>query len=208
MSAMHFLTITPDELKGPGEVQWGFELITGWVYSAPQDGAAPLYRFRQTSSNLHFYTSDPAGENGNATALGYVIEHGGAPECYTPVAGTPGAVPIYRWYDPVEGDHLYTQDKNGEKGPPAYGSEGIGFYAFADSMPNTVPLKRYVTGSQAYCYMWTKNGEFQNAQGFNAANASSAREYCKDFVRQMREMFGDGSIDDYSDRQLHAGGCP
>ncbi|MFW0718121.1 MAC/perforin domain-containing protein [Pedobacter sp. N23S346] len=52
-----------------------------------------------------------------------------------------GEVPIYRYFNSANGDHLYSQ---GSPAPGGYVDEGIGFYAFknADNL-NTVPIYRY-----------------------------------------------------------------
>lgn len=202
MSSMHFMTADPKEDPGP---DYGFELITGYVYLTPHDGAVPLYRWVESKSNLHFYTLDPNGER--APELGYVEEKNRSPACYVLPSGAPAGVPVYRYYWPAGGDHLYTQDEKGEKGPPDYLPEGVAFYVYAKQEEGTVPLRRYVAGSQLYCYLWTKNGVFQNNHQIRAANAASAEIAAQAYVSEILKIYGLGSIDAYSIKNLRLGGC-
>ncbi len=50
------------------------------------------------------------------------------------------AAPLYRYYNPTNGDHFYKTDPGD---PEGYTAEGVAGLAYATQMPGTIPLYRY-----------------------------------------------------------------
>ncbi|EON65126.1 hypothetical protein W97_04363 [Coniosporium apollinis CBS 100218] len=78
-------------------------------------------------SGDHFYCLDFRGEI--APANGYERE---GITGYVYAAQQPGTVPIFRCYNPANGDHFCTADPSGELAPRSYTYERIGWYIFKD----------------------------------------------------------------------------
>jgi len=102
----HFYTISSDGLGSIGS--WDPEGIAGWVYSGPVSShRQPLYRWYKQSSDKpiktdHFYTTSTSEPTSNS---GYEFER---IECYLPIRGSVGCVPLYRYYNPTLNDNYYT----------------------------------------------------------------------------------------------------
>ena len=102
----HFYTISSEGVSSIGS--WHPEGIAGWVYSGPApSNRQPLYRWYKPAPNKpiktdHFYTTSTGEPASNS---GYVFE---GIECYLPVQGSVGSVPLYRYYNPTLNDHYYT----------------------------------------------------------------------------------------------------
>lgn len=80
--------------------------IAGYVFPSIAPNSQPFYRWYHPSPNKpiktdHFYTTD------SAQVPEYVSE---GIECYLPLSGTPGTVPLYRYYNGALNDHFYTTD--------------------------------------------------------------------------------------------------
>lgn len=146
---MHFYTTS----KSEPTAGYQSEGISCYVYIEKKSNSTPLYRWRQTESNLHFYTTDANGEA--APQLGYVSE---GIQCYVFPEKQPGTVAFYRWYQAESGNHLYTLDVNGELAPSSgYVFEGVACYVYPSQEPETVPLYRWVSGKQAWCVTLFQN---------------------------------------------------
>jgi len=96
-----------------------------WVYTANPGGFVPLYRCRLNwSGATNFLATGSACEG-----AGVVVETLG----YAASSATCGAVPLYRLYSDVSGDHLYTPstaDRDAAISSFGYRLEGIAAYVF------------------------------------------------------------------------------
>ena len=102
--------------------------------------SSPLYRYYNSGSNDHFYTTNFA-EIGTTTPgsvgnFGYKYE-GVAGYCYK--TQTTGTVPFFRYWNDIMGDHFYTTNLKyneigtttpGNVGKYGYKSEGVACYVF------------------------------------------------------------------------------
>jgi hypothetical protein len=103
-------------------------------------GLVPLWRFLETTTITHFWTTDPDGEQflpPYSSLPG--LREGAAAQIYpTPAEGT---VPVYRWNNLATGVHFWSTDPAGESFGPYAVLEGIAFYAlpaesgFAGALP-------------------------------------------------------------------------
>jgi hypothetical protein len=126
----------------PSEVVLHFDLtrfrsegITGYVFSEPQPGTVPLYRWLHPRDGSHFYTVVPAApDRPNAVGEGatcHVFDHQGNDR-----------VAVYRWR--THRDDLYTTAPDGEKAAQlGYRPAGVACYIYAEAKPGTTPLYRF-----------------------------------------------------------------
>ena len=112
------------------------EGIVGYVFSTPQPGTIPLYRWFDRRVGSHEFTTSPGGPD-----RPYMVNEGIV--CYVFDRAVPGAVPLYGWHS--RKDHLYTTAADGEgvfrKG---YGPSGVAFFVYSASSPGAVPLYRFI----------------------------------------------------------------
>lgn len=115
------------------------EGIAFYAYTTQTDTAVPVYRYFDSSSGDHFYSTS------SATPPGYASE-GVAFYAYpTQAAGT---LPVYRFFNSTNGKHFYTSfedEKNALENNPQWGYhfEDIEFYAFPTQAANTSPVYRF-----------------------------------------------------------------
>jgi hypothetical protein len=83
---------------------WTYEGITGYVYDGLASGTTPLYRYYNTGSGDHLYTTN-WNELGAGGSGGWVYE---GISCYIFGSQVTGSVPLERWYNPTNGWHFYT----------------------------------------------------------------------------------------------------
>lgn len=113
----------------------------------------------------HFYTSD-AGEARLVQTQGHVAE--GQLGCvYLPAKAPADSVKFYRFYNPNNGDHLYTIDpeERNKVLKSGWKDEGIVGHIFAQPHPNTVPIYRlYHAGQQDHFMTTSPDESFQAVQ--------------------------------------------
>jgi hypothetical protein len=81
---------------------WTYVGITAYVYDGAATGTTPVYRYYNTSTGYHFYTSNwtelyGGGGNWSYEGIAYYV--------YT--SQETGTVPLYRWDHPATGRHYY-----------------------------------------------------------------------------------------------------
>jgi hypothetical protein len=100
-----------------------------------QQPVTALYRWYNSGSGHHFYTTDPHGES--APDSGYVSDGIAG---YIITSQTPGTTALYRWFNPGNGDHFYTTDPQGELAQKSgYNYESITGYIWPTSALKTPP---------------------------------------------------------------------
>merc|ERR1711916_272907 len=155
----HFYTISNKELKDSDE--WKYQGISAYVYTSPDQGGVPLYRYFNGRTGDHFYTTNwkelERGANG--------FEYQGI-ACYVlpnskrvPVKphGTPAnPVPLYRYYNPTEGDHMYSATPI--KAVNGWQYQGIQSFVMPEPGNGLVPLYGYYNErakDHYYSVQWT-----------------------------------------------------
>jgi hypothetical protein len=111
------------------------EGIVGYVFSTPQPGTVPLYRWFDRRVGSHKYSTSPGGPDRpnlvNEGIACHVFDH-----------AVPGAVPLFGWQS--RKDHIYTTAADGEgvlrKG---YKPAGVAFFVDSDPATGAVPLYRF-----------------------------------------------------------------
>lgn len=102
-SGEHFYTGSLEEKNNLVTAGWNYE---GIAWNAPTRSGAPVYRLYNPNSGDHHYTMSKE-ETDNLVSIGWKYEG----VCWNSVAaGAPGAVPLYRLYNPNAdcGSHHYT----------------------------------------------------------------------------------------------------
>lgn len=121
----------------------------------PQEST--VYRFLNTDTGVHLYTSS---ENERAvieeTLLNYIAE-GAAYISVDPFTGSPDPEKVYRFLNTDTGTHLYTtsevEKQYVEDNLDNFSLETEFFFAFGDEQPGTVPVYRfYNTETGAHFY--------------------------------------------------------
>ena len=124
-SGEHFYTGSLEEKNNLVVAGWNYE---GIAWNAPTRSGAPVYRLYNPNSGDHHYTMSKE-ETDNLVSIGWKYEG----VCWNSVAaGAPGAVPLYRLYNPNAdcGSHHYTGSTEERDFLVSLGwhYEGIGWY--------------------------------------------------------------------------------
>lgn len=144
-----------------------------------QPGPDPVYRFYDTGTGDHFYTTSPAERAQILATMPWYVDEGSP--WSTPDDG-PNTRDVFRFYDTATGDHFFTADL-GERDQiiatlPTYQYEGVAFEAYTSleaAGPGGVALQRFYNAGTGHHHF--------------AANATEA-----DSIRQGQ--VGPGWIDE------------
>jgi hypothetical protein len=154
-----FYTIDVRELGPEGKSGYVMKKILGWVPQIEVEGSVPLYRYYNHGIGDHFYTNnwshlgtgkhgfvfqgiaanvfpDPSGSHPQVAGTGK--------EDGTPLEQRALLVPLYRYWNVHNRDHLYTTRwSEVQAGTHGWVYQGVQALVFARPMPGTVPLHRY-----------------------------------------------------------------
>ncbi|MDB5196135.1 MAG: hypothetical protein JWP88_505 [Flaviaesturariibacter sp.] len=132
--------------------------------------AAKLYRYINTTSGGHFYTTD-FNELGNGKSP-FKLE---AVTGFAYTSQVEGSQPVYRYYDTKTKSHFYTMKwEELGKGKGEFTYEKVAFYAFPTQAPGTVALYRYLNvkdGHHFYTANYSELGEGKD--GFKGEGITS-----------------------------------
>ncbi|KAB1068012.1 matrixin family metalloprotease [Methylobacterium soli] len=109
------------------------------------DSAEAVFRFLDTRTGDHFYTTDPAEKANILVTLPNFTYEGAA--WAVPDKGT-DTVDVFRFYDTKTGQHFFTTSTSERdtilKTLPSYHDEGVAFQAYADAgTPGSITLERF-----------------------------------------------------------------
>lgn len=118
----------------------------------------PVYRFWSPVTLSHFYTADPAERDLLIDDYPHIWSYEEVAYQALLSAGDTGASPVYRFWSPTRGGHLYTIDEREKESILAkypadvWAYEGIAFYAFASDKQEsgTVPVHRFRSSHLEY----------------------------------------------------------
>jgi hypothetical protein len=111
------------------------EGIEAYVFSTPEPGTVPLYRWINPRRGEHFYSTNPNGAD-----LRVFRAEGIA--CHVFDHPAPGTVPLYRWRARRECLYTSTPDPAALR-RLAFHPDGIACYVFNDPKANAVPFYRF-----------------------------------------------------------------
>ena len=116
-----------------------------------------VYRFLNTDTGVHLYTSSENERNYIETNLPNYTAEGAAYVSVDPFTGNPEPEKVYRFYNTDTGTHLYTtseiEKEYVEDNLKNFSLETEFFFAFGEEQPGTVPVYRfYNTDTGAHFY--------------------------------------------------------
>lgn len=121
----------------------------------PQD--SEVYRFLNTDTGVHLYTSSTNERDYILENLPNYINEGSAYISVDPFTGNPDPEKVYRFYNTDTGTHLYTtseiEKEYVEDNLANFSLETESFFAFGEQQPGTVPVYRFYnidTGAHFY----------------------------------------------------------
>ncbi len=118
----------------------------------------PVYRFYNTRTTAHFYTTNESEKVNVQNTLPYYHYDGVA--SYGASAFTPGLSPVYRFYNTQTGVHFYTisesEKSSVQANLPQFLFEGPAYYASQVSGAGLVPLYRFYMPSRGF-HFYTAN---------------------------------------------------
>lgn len=116
-----------------------------------------VYRFLNTDTGVHLYTSSANERDYIEENLPNYIAEGSAYVSVDPFTGSPDPEKVYRFYNTDTGTHLYTtseiEKQYVEDNLANFNLETESFFAFGEQQPDTVPVYRfYNTDTGAHFY--------------------------------------------------------
>ena len=119
--------------------------------------ASTVYRFLNTDTGVHLYTSSEVERDAILENLPNYISEGSAYVSVDPFTGSPEPEKVYRFLNTETGTHLYTvseiERESVEQNLPNFSLETESFFAFAEDRPDTIPIYRFLntdTGAHFY----------------------------------------------------------
>ena len=119
--------------------------------------ASTVYRFLNTDTGVHLYTSSEVERDAILENLPNYISEGSAYVSVDPFTGSPEPEKVYRFLNTETGTHLYTtsiiEKESVEENLPNFSLETESFFAFAEEQPGTIPVYRFFntdTGAHFY----------------------------------------------------------
>jgi len=129
----HFYTATENEKAAVIANLGSVYTYEGPSYRVdPAMNADPIWRFYKPSTGTHFYTADPAEMNNVKNTMASIYTYEG-PAYEVARGGGAGYMPVWRFFRPATGTHLYTADA-GEMSTivntagATYKLDGVAFY--------------------------------------------------------------------------------
>ncbi len=121
------------------------------------DGLYDIYRFFNTQTGAHFFTSSEAERDNVQNTLPQFSYEGNVFDSNA-VEGATGSVPVYRFFNTNTGVHFYTaseEEKSQVESLPGFNFEGTSYVAYesSTSATETMPLYRFYntsTGTHFY----------------------------------------------------------
>jgi hypothetical protein len=126
-----------------------------------QQPTTALYRWYNSNTGDHFYTTDPSGEA--APNSGYVSE---GITGYIKTSQAPGTAALYRWYNSGNGDHFYTTNPQGESAPGYVFETTTGYIATSKITETTELYRWYNSNTGDHFYTTDPQGELAQKAGY------------------------------------------
>jgi hypothetical protein len=139
------------EVTGGFRVTLGSSTLTvNYTTTGARSNRTPVYRFWSPVTLSHFYTADEAERDMLIDEHPHIWSYEGTAYQAPIDAGDIGASPVYRFWSPTRGGHLYTIDETEKntilaKSANAWTYEGVAFHAFASAKQaaGTAPVYRF-----------------------------------------------------------------
>lgn len=132
--------------------------------SAPSSSLTPAYRFYNTKSSGHFFTTSTAERDNVIANLPFLSYEG--PAFLTSSTNVNGLSPVHRFYNTQTGVHLYTiseaERANVAANLPTFKYEGIAYYASTVAGTSLSPLYRFYFPSKGFHFYTISVSERDN----------------------------------------------
>ncbi|MEZ5707081.1 MAG: DUF1566 domain-containing protein [Burkholderiaceae bacterium] len=161
---------------GGGAVMPKRAYLLGQVASKAAAVRIPAYRFYNTRTTAHFYTTSETERAHVAGTLSPPYSFDG-PAFSVASAASPGLSPVHRFYNTQTGVHFYTisetERSNVATNLPQFTYEGVAYYASQVSGAGLVPLYRFYVPSKGFHFYTASQSERDNI----IANLASTYQY-------------------------------
>ena len=149
-----------DELK-PGQTAAKSAYVSGAVARKAAAVRIPAYRFYNTRTAAHFYTTSEAEKASIQSNLPYF--HYDGPAFYGASGFTPGLSAVYRFYNTQTGVHFYTISESEKTSIlanlPQYSLDGVAYYASQVAGAGLEPLYRFYVPSKGFHFYTASEAE-------------------------------------------------
>ena len=150
------ITVQATDLQGDA-VEDRFIVAVGDAQPDLDPEGSTVYRFLNTDTGVHLYTSSEVERDFITEDLSNYISEGSAYVSVDPFTGSPEPEKVYRFLNTDTGTHLYTtseiEKESVQDTLPNFSLESESFFAFAEEQPGTVPVYRFLntdTGAHFY----------------------------------------------------------
>lgn len=127
-----------------------------------------VYRFLNTDTGVHLYTTFEAERASIEENLPNYISEGEAYVSVDPFTGSPDPETVYRFLNTDTGTHLYTSFEaervSIEENLPNYISEGEAFFAYSEQIEGTIPVYRFFNNETGAHFYTPTEGERQSVE--------------------------------------------
>ncbi len=147
-----------DELK-PGQIAAKSAYTSGTVVRKAAAVRIPVYRFYNSSTGAHFFTSSTAERDAVISKLSPPFSHEGVAFSVAS-AFSPGLSPVHRFYNTQTGVHFYTISES-ERATvaaslPQFLYEGVAYHASQVAGQGLIPFYRFYVPSRGF-HFYTAN---------------------------------------------------
>ena len=150
------ITVSATDLQGDTVEDMFIVAVENVRSNLSQEGST-VYRFLNTNTGVHFYTSSEVERDVILENLPNYVSEGSAYVSVDPFTGSPEPEQVYRFLNKDTGTHLYTvseiEKESVEQNLPNYSLETESFFAFTEQQPGTIPIYRFFNnGTGAHFY--------------------------------------------------------
>jgi hypothetical protein len=127
--------------------------------------AIPLFRLYNAKNGHHLYTISSAERQNDISSLGYTDE-GSACYVFGSDPQVPGSAPLFRLYNPTNGDNFYTTsatERDNAVANGGYTDAGVACYVFTTNVLGTSPLYRLYNATSGDHFYTVSASERDNA---------------------------------------------
>jgi peptidyl-prolyl cis-trans isomerase A (cyclophilin A) len=150
------ITVQATDLQGDS-VEDRFIVAVGDVRPDLSPEESTVYRFLNTDTGVHLYTSSEVERDAILENLPNYVSEGSAYISVDPFTGSPEPEKVYRFLNTDTGTHLYTtseiEKESVQNNLSNFRLETESFFAFAEEQPDTIPVYRFLntdTGAHFY----------------------------------------------------------
>ncbi|MFP8779214.1 DUF1566 domain-containing protein [Hydrogenophaga sp. RWCD_12] len=155
----------PLEKLPPGQIAAKTAYLSGSVARKAAAVRIPVYRFYNSATGAHFFTTSTAERDNVINTLSPPFSHEG--EAFSVASDfSPGLSPVHRFYNTQSGVHFYTisetERANVVANLPQFQYEGVAYHASQVSGQGLLPFYRFYVPSRGF-HFYTASEEEKNS---------------------------------------------